>query len=82
VTYALIVLGVVAWLACGVLSAGWAYAYFQREFPSIADERRQGDTRFALGMALLGPFDLIGLLLFLWGNGGFKYGWLWPGAKP
>jgi hypothetical protein len=68
---------VVLWYACGMLAYGITYAFFQREFPRIADENRQIDRRIALLMAVCGPLGLI-MVSF---SGAFKHGRLKHGFK-
>lgn len=65
-----VVLTVSAWLACGVLAGCGAFAHFQDEFPSIADEEREGDIRFAVFNVLGGPLSLAGG----WVVTGYKHG--------
>lgn len=65
-----IVLGVLGWIACSVLTYGGEFAYFQREFSLIAGKNYDKDRRFALRMALFGPIGL--LVVFV--NTFFKHG--------
>lgn len=67
-----------AWVACGVAEAGFNYAYFQRQFPAIADGMRRPDVKVSLIFSLLGPIALVATLI----AGGHKHGWLFPGSRP
>lgn len=69
----------VLWLACGFYASGVYYAYFQRQWPTIADEERPEDTGGAVIFVLLGP---IGALISTFMSGFLKHGWLLPGRKP
>lgn len=73
-----LIIGVAAWVSCGVLSAGLIYASFQRSLPTLADEFRRSDVCLALFLSILGPVTLIGVAA----NGNYKHGWLFPGSKP
>lgn len=66
------------WLACGVAAAGFIYAYFQRAWPSIADEFRASDIRMAWFALLTGPVSLI----VVYQLKEYTHGWLLPGRKP
>lgn len=50
---------VVVWLGLGYVCGGYTYAYFQREFPAIAQERRDTHRRYALVDVFFGPIGLI-----------------------
>jgi hypothetical protein len=70
----LIVLG---WFACGVLSYGWIFAYFQRRFATIADSNYYEDLLTSLFGLLFGPVGLVACLFSfsLMNNGRpFQYG--------
>lgn len=71
-------LAIIAWLGCGIASAGFTYAHFQRSYRIIADEYRVIDTFFAAFNVILGPIALITTLSL----GFYRQGWLMPGAKP
>lgn len=43
----IILLFVWGWVSCGILSAGYCYQYFQKEWPSLAEENRERDKRRA-----------------------------------
>lgn len=70
---AIIVPVMTIWLMIGIINYGATYAYYQREYPNIADKNRTGDRGFATFIALLGP---LGLIMIIDHNGfkhGFKY---------
>ena len=61
------------WLACGVIDYGLIFAYFQREYPSLAEE----DYCKHIFNALLGiPFGLAALLSSCT-LGYYKHGFKW-----
>jgi hypothetical protein len=70
-------LGVLLWVGCGVLNAGWIFAHYQRKFPEIAEKMLSADFSFARTMFLAGPAGT--LAAFLAGQN--TYGWLWPSRK-
>lgn len=61
----------VGWLACGVVTAGYWYAYFQREFPNIAAEQERVDWWSAMGSIAFGP---IGFANLIWRDNR-RHGW-------
>jgi hypothetical protein len=61
------------WIICGVLNYGWTYAFFQKSFPTIADENRSIDRRFSALFAVLGiPGTIVIIFVKGWG-----YGLMW-----
>ncbi len=64
--------GAVVWVMCGFLSYGMVLAYFQRRWPTLADEERDKDRRFALLCALTGPINLMVCIITYRG-----YGFMW-----
>jgi hypothetical protein len=50
---------IIAWAICSVISYGITLAYFQRNWPSHADEGYWQDVGFALFFSLFGPAALI-----------------------
>lgn len=62
---------IVAWLACGLVGSGFAFAYAQGEF-QLAEENYKDDLGKALRMAFYGPVGLI--VCFLHSEFG-KHGW-------
>lgn len=62
-----------AWVACGIASAGFDFAYFQGKYPTIAKESRLEDLGQALLLGIItGPVALV--VAFCLGGFG-KYGW-------
>ena len=51
-------LGVAVWVLCGVLSYGFGFAYFQREYPRLADMDIIKDRSGALSTCWAGPIAL------------------------
>lgn len=58
------------WILCGVLEYGVSLAYYQKQWPSIADNNYQNDRRSAFWGAIFGPLALISS----WVRGDFKHG--------
>lgn len=65
-----ITFGGVLWIACSVLEYGLYFAYYQRKWPSIANENRLSDRFLAALIALIGPIGLLATLI----TGQFGYG--------
>jgi hypothetical protein len=63
-----------AWFACGVVAAGYRFAYFQRKYPGFAKRDFKAEKALATDSLLNGPIDL----LIVYQNGRTEYGWLWP----
>lgn len=61
----------VGWLASGVVVAGYWYAHFQREFPSLAIEHERKDWWSAMFSISFGPLGLVNLV---WRDNR-KHGW-------
>lgn len=73
-----IAIGALAWCMCGVADAGLMYAYWQRRFHLIANEKRSFDTFFSIALGLFGPLSLVSTIF-----GGYaNYEWLCPGRRP
>jgi hypothetical protein len=62
-----------AWVICGILNYGWAYAFQQREFPTLAENDAVCDRNFAIFIGLMGPCALLALIL----TKAWKHGWMW-----
>ena len=69
-----IVLALAAWFGCGLLSAGFTFAYFQRKYPYLAERDRRKDMGFAQADILFGPIAL----LVTWDMCCFRYRWMRP----
>ena len=50
----------VIWILCGILNYGFVFAYFQKEYPSLAEKNYQKDLWFALTLI---PFGMMSLLV-------------------
>lgn len=62
------------WIICGFVSYGATFAYFQREWPTLAEIEKSNDRDFALFAFFLGPFSLIpGYFL----SKRYKHGFKW-----
>jgi NhaP-type Na+/H+ or K+/H+ antiporter len=55
---------------CGSFAYGLSFAYFQREWPEIAEKWEDRDRRMARMVAILGPFGLALALVM----GGTRHG--------
>ncbi len=69
---ALIAAGVVGHLMCSVLAYGITFAYFQGEFPELAEKQRLIDRIFSVVVAVFGPIGL--LTTYIWSDFA-KHGW-------
>lgn len=65
--------GLLVWLICGILAYGLTFAYFQRRWPTLAEEGYWSDFSLALLMGAIGPFG-IGMNLLM---GRVRYGFKW-----
>ncbi len=65
-----------------VLTMGWKYAYFQREFPAIADDGRKAASISAIMWGIMcGALGWVGLTLTFLLSEFAKHGWLLPFTK-
>lgn len=71
-----LILFIMFWGVCGVLSYGLGFAYWQRKWPNLAKEDYEHDRRWSAFLALLGPFTLIAYFVNAGYSGG-KYGFKW-----
>ena len=72
-----ILLGVAIWAGCGILAYGLMFAYFQRAYPTLAEDGYREDRNFSTILGFGGPLSLISAALFLRfisRRGGFKHG--------
>lgn len=63
----------IVWVVCGVLSYGAYFAFFQRNFPNLAEYRRRQDRIGAFVYGILGPFGLFAIGTTSWFKHGFKF---------
>ncbi len=61
------------WLICGILAYGLTFAYFQRQYPTLAETEYESDFRFALSAGMAGPIGLGVCLL----SGDWRHGFKW-----
>jgi len=69
-----IIIGIALWVICGVLSYGITFAFYQKQFPTIAKEHYDAHKSFATKMAMFGPINLLAALIVY---GGYKHGFKW-----
>ena len=72
------VLIICGWIFFGVLAAGWTFAYYQDEFPTIAKARHSHDFMFSLAIIPLGLLVVIVVLV----GGYYEHGWRLWNKKP
>lgn len=65
------------WLACSILSYGFSFAFWQGEWPGIAEQTRKEDRLASALLAVGGPFTLISSALYslICGRNYFSHGW-------
>lgn len=64
------------WLACGIISTGMSFAYFQRNYPTIRREEFNVDIERVWPDIIWGTIGLAATIMT------FEYkGWLWPWSK-
>lgn len=63
---------IVGYIACWIGSAGLTFAYFQSEFPYIADEMRTRDHYLSILLGFGGPISLVTVFIL---SGCAKHGW-------
>ena len=68
---------IILWLIPGIVSSGFAFAFFQGRFKNIAEETYASDRRRALFFAILGPINLIAYFIagLIAREKFFSYGW-------
>jgi len=59
----LIISIILLWIACGLVNYGGMFAFFQREFPCIAEKNRNRDKSFCNMAFATGPWGLIPTIL-------------------
>ena len=66
-----ILLVLIIWLICGILTYGITFAYMQEEYPLVAEIGYEADRNFAILLGICGP---IGLLVSFFRSGFAKHG--------
>ena len=69
-------IGIAIWIICGWLAYGLVFAYFQREYPILAERDRAFDAKLAMDYALDGPLGLIVALCVF-----HRHGFMWRTPK-
>lgn len=66
----------IGWIGCGALGHGLHFAYFQREFPLLAEKDYKRDMMRSLFTSIFGPAQLVATLIFLFisTKSGFRHG--------
>ena len=62
------------WILCGIIGSGIYLAYFQKKWPSLAEENYNRNVSHSLILILFGPIALFVAL----GSYGTKYGIMFP----
>lgn len=75
------ILGAIVWVGLGIWGSGYQYAYFQKNWPIVAEKFRVEDTLIALRGSLLGPICLIRILIYMRAWNRTRQGWLFPGCS-
>jgi len=65
----ILIIVLIVWAPCSVLTYGLYFAHFQRKFPNLAEDDYQKDRRNARIAALFGPIGLLVELLTYEGFG-------------
>jgi hypothetical protein len=55
-------------MVCGILAYGIMFAYWQREFPSLAEDHYILDRNRALGIVVFGIIGLVSVSIFMLNN--------------
>ena len=53
----ILIIGV--WVACGIVSYGYNFAYYQREYPSLAEKEYKRDMMVCIFLSVFGPINLL-----------------------
>lgn len=67
----LIILVILADIFCSVLTYGYIFNYYQKEFPTIASKSVRQDKRHALGMSIIGIARIIVVIMLQ----RYEHGW-------
>jgi hypothetical protein len=71
-----LLIGILFWLGCGFIGAGFWFAYLQRKYQVLRSDDFYSDREAAILGVFFGPFVTICSLLMY-----SAYGWLWPWGK-
>lgn len=66
-------LALIGWAICGAYAYGTTLAYFQREYPTLADKDRREDRALAIAFFFGGPCSAI---VAFFESGFNKHGWM------
>ena len=66
-----IILGLVIWFGYGFVAAGWYFAYFQGEYPTLAERDRSTDSQGATIALVFGVAALFSASFMKV----YRYGW-------
>ena len=69
----LIIIFAILWIICGILAYGFAFAYYQNEYPFIAEAEYNDYKIKAFIMALFGICGLVALICLNGCKHGLKY---------
>ena len=71
-----LIVGIVIWIACGVLSYGLEMAYFTRHYPDLqSDDEWYSNSYLFAKQSIPGPFALVVTIMCLYNSGvGLKFG--------
>ena len=58
-----IMLIALTWTICGIISYGFDFAYYQRNWPLLAEKDHRHDQILCLTSAMFGPIDLLYILI-------------------
>lgn len=64
--YARWMIGVLAWVVCGVFAYGLHFAFTQRQWPMLAEHDYTKDRLKALMYGLIGPMGLFIVVVTIW----------------
>lgn len=64
---------IIFWVICGIIDYGICFAYFQRAYPRVSEERYTEDMLVAILAFFMGPIGLLASLFM----GFYKHGFKW-----
>jgi len=53
----------VLWIICVIISYGYQFAYYQREFPLLVDNKYKEDMVFSIFVSLFGPINIVSIIM-------------------